>query len=85
MLFVTVTVILYGASVKDPSEFRSSRYAAGGVAAVVISAPAIFSFWNSSVQSETDRLHAAPTLLWERISNKPGIPHRFPHLDRSTV
>ena len=69
MLFIAVTMVLCGPGVKDPPEFRPCRGAAGSVAAAVIPMPAIFSFWNDSIQMEASSFYTAASFLWKRISN----------------
>ncbi len=85
MLFIAVTVVLCGPGVKDPSQLRPHRCAAGRIAAPVISLPASFPLRNSSIQTKADCFYTASSFLWERISKKPCIAHCFPCLDGSSV
>ena len=73
MLFITVTMVFCGPGVKNPPELRPCRCAAGNVAAAVIPVPAIFSFWNDSIQMEASSFYTAATILWKRISNGCSI------------
>ena len=85
MLFIAVTMVLCGPGVKDPSEFRPSRSAARTPAAADSSTPTIFSFWDRSSQTESNRFYTASALRRECISDKPGIAHRLPRLDNGSV
>ena len=81
MLFIAVTMVLCGPGVKNPPELRPCRCAAGNVAAAVIPVPAIFSFWNDSIQMEASSFYTAASFLWKRISNKSSIAHCSPRLN----
>ena len=85
MLFITVTALLCGTGVEDPSEFRSGRHTAGRMPLSVFAIPASIPPRNGSVQAKTSRSYTAPTLLWKRIGDKSGISHRFSCFDCSTV
>ena len=85
MLFIAVTMVLCGPGVKDPPEFRPCRGAAGSVAAAVIPVPAIFSFWNDSIQMEASSFYTAASFLWKRISNKSSIAHCSPRLNGCSI
>lgn len=85
MLFIAVTMVLCGPGVKDPSEFWPRRSAARTPAAADSSTPTIFSFWDRSSQTESNRFYTASALRWECISDKPGIAHRLPRLDNGSV
>ncbi len=85
MLFIAVTMVLCGPGVKNPPELRPCRCAAGNVAAAVIPVPAIFSFWNDSIQMEASSFYTAASFLWKRISNKSSIAHCSPRLNGCSI
>ena len=85
MLFIAVTMVLCGPGVKNPPELWPCRCAAGNVAAAVIPVPAIFSFWNDSIQMEASSFYTAASFLWKRISNKSSIAHCSPRLNGCSI